>query len=577
MTKHDQLVENLAKHLQKQLEGQRGETQTPSPPGETASDASVSIIRTHISSVILAGEYAYKIKRAVKFAFLDFSTLDKRQAQCLRELAVNQRAAPQIYLDVLPITGSTASPALNGSTGPVIEWAVKMRRFETGMLLSELARDGQLSSPQIEDLARYLARFHLTSPIISVNDLTQGDRRPAHKTTQQWLLESLNEIEACLQPETPSGTRGSAYDTKILIEQIDALRTETSKAWDETLALRTARQAQGWVRECHGDLHLNNITLSHGQPVIFDAIEFNDDLRQIDLVNELAFPFMDLLAHGLSDLAWTLTNEYEQVIGDYRGLALLKYYTRYRAIVRAKVALLTQKVDDRDHGAQTYAFQRYWEIALNPPFGTRPAPLILVAGLSGSGKSTVARMLSRQIGAVWLRADFERKRLFPETDSERRYSPEATDLTYKQLEQHAHELLNAGLSVVIDATFLDKKQVARFEALSLTASNKRRPHALGNLILIVCESDRSVMQDRITQRRQTGIDPSEASVEVLQHQVSQIRSGGEPWPATALRIVNNGSLQALQSTVTRLVSGLNDKRLAGTDQAHFSVDNPQRT
>lgn len=577
-TEHDRFVEKLASHLKESLVADT-----------TAStyEPVVSIIRTHISSVILAGNNAYKVKRPIKFPFLDFSSVDKRHAQCLRELNVNRRTAPEIYKNVIPITGSIEHPELNG-TGAVIDWTVKMRRFEAGMLFSELAHKHALTLEHVSDLAQCIARFHLQQMPI------EADYIAGQKPTQGWLLESLDEIEQFVKqhsipPQVQASKRQNHHEvtvdqSKTLISQIDQLRTLASASWRSSEALRTQRIKDGWIRECHGDLHLKNITLIDDRAVMFDAIEFDDELRMIDVINEVAFTFMDLHAHGLPELSWQFLNEYQQQVGDYTGLKLLSYFTRYRAIIRAKVTLLSaerqsdqpqEPIDSNDshdspyqghsdphssHPWESDGFKPYWSLALNPPMGLSPPHLFLVAGLSGSGKSTVASILSRKAGAVWLRADSERKRLFADAGTEVRYSSDASNKTYAQLSAQAKDLLGNGFNVVVDATFLEKKYIEPFERLCEEHQHPKQDDIMASsgstveMTFIVCQANPEVMAQRINDRQREGKDPSEATTDILDKQQKRFASAEPPWPQDAVVIVNDSTLVALEKKVLRVLN-----------------------
>lgn len=532
-TRHDKLVANLSRYLSHQ-----------------AGINDVKILHTHISSVILAGHHAYKIKRDIKLASIDFSRLEQRHEFCLKELQINRRTASDVYLDVIAIRGTIDQPRFDG-TGPILDWAVKMRRFASGQLFSELALSGRLSFDHLDKFALHIASFHLHLPAADC---------PV-KQTHDWLTESLDEIRQWMRQPSASQTPESfpAELRNQIIQDADLLSSRMTVQWDRSAQWRRQRQLEGWVRECHGDLHLANITCIADQVLAFDAIEFDQRLRHIDLVNEIAFVFMDLHAHGLPEHAWHLLNAYEQAVGDYGGLCGLDYYTRYRAVIRAKVALLS--------GSEPDKFLRYWRIACGPSLGKgvddhldgnegNPPNLVLIAGLSGSGKSTVAQMLSRMMRAVWLRSDTERRRLYPDTDQAQRYSQQASERTYARLARISEDLLAAGLNVVVDATFLKTSHIAAFERIV----NKQR--GLGQKCgfhAIVCESDPALQAKRILQRNRLGNDTSEATPQVLARQSMKLKQSPPDWPVKPAVIENNSTLEELEDKIRQMASNLSQQ------------------
>jgi hypothetical protein len=290
---------------------------------------------------------------------------------------------------------------------------------------------------------------------------------------------------------------------------------------DNRRSLIEQRLAGGFVRDCHGDLHLGNLALIDGQVTPFDCIEFNPELRCIDTTSEIAFVAMDLQARGYSSGAWQFLNRYLANTGDYSGIGLLRYYIVYRALVRAKVeALSLQRLaNNKEYDNQLHQqVYRYLDLARAWSDNTRPA-LILMHGLSASGKSTLARQLAETIGAVQIRSDVERKRLYdfkPEDDSNSAvgksiYTPQATRQTYDCLEGHARKIIQAGFTVIVDATFLKQGYRDQFRQVALAC---RVPQ-----VLISCVAPENVLRDRIRKRSEARNDPSEANLEVLQHQL----------------------------------------------------------
>jgi len=460
----------------------------------------VDRLDTHISTVLLAGTHAYKIKKPVNLGFLDFTSRELRLHYCKEELRINRRTAPQIYLDVVPIVGSRTAPRIGagGATQPdALEHAVRMRRFDNALILDRLAQGHRLTAAHIDRLAAAVADFH-----------RKAERAPANfgtpKAVARWAAENFTAMR---------GRVHSAADRA----RIDTL-AEWSAAEQRAQAARIAARIDGgFVRECHGDLHLGNIVLLDGEPVPFDAIEFNAELRLIDVVSDIAFTFMDLLDHGVPHLAWRFVSAYLERTGDYEGLALLRFYSVYRALVRAKVALihiqqpqLPQQVRLREHTS----FEHYLALAERLRQPGEPL-LIVMTGLSGAGKSTVAQALAEHIGGVRIRSDVERKRLYglaPEARSDGSiYTAEATTHTYARMADAARAVTTAGAPAIVDAAFLRRAERQQFRALAGALGVR---HAL-----VVCEAPLDVLRTRVAARAALGADPSEAGVDVLQRQI----------------------------------------------------------
>ena len=482
-------------------------------------------IDTHISTVWLAGDHAYKLKKPVKLPFLDFSTRELRRAFLAEELRLNQRTAPDLYLDLLPVTGSVTEPVLGGSGEP-IDWVLRMRRFPAGALLSERAERGELQPAQIDALAEHVAAFHCRLPPLP----------PAAaplKGVTAWTRECLDEIES--NPLCPA-----ALDRR----RVGALRERLLALLAAQAAWRERRLRDGFLREGHGDLHLGNLVLWHGGVVAFDAIEFDPALRCIDLMNDAAFAFMDLLACGRSDLAWRFINGYVERSGDFDGLTGLRAFSAYRALVRAKVALLSGRPQDG---------LRYGALAESLAAVPAPPRLLLVMGLSGSGKTTLAGLAAERIGAIRLRSDVERKRLHglgpterpaPELDL---YGAEATRRTYARLGELAEGLLAAGHSVVVDAALL--RQAER-EALRALARRRQVPFRL-----LECVADPGLMARRLQARSAAGSDASDAGVEVMLRQREFAEALPVAWASEQRVIRNEAGLDELRAALDAALAG----------------------
>ena len=461
-----------------------------------------SVIETHISWVILTGLFAYKIKKPVNLGFADFSTLDKRRYFCFEELRLNRRFAPDIYLSVVPIRGSHRQPDL-GKVGEVIEYAVKMREFSQQNLLNNYVSEQQLKPAHIESLADVVVALHRIAPAAK-----SGSLFGSVGTVTEWTRENFEQIEA----EIPRG---------LLPEYFESLKKWCLWSSDKRLSNMVKRQAKGFVRECHGDLHLGNIAFIDGQITPFDCIEFNPSLRWIDTTSEIAFVSMDLCAHDCPEFAWQFINRYLQSGGDYAAIALLRYYFVYRAMVRAKVEALrvTQKNFVTSHQNQSYhAARHYMDLAQHWSTNQRPA-VIIMHGLSASGKSTLASELSRILGAIQIRSDVERKRIFgldPEQNSgstpgQNIYTQDATNRTYDHLQDLAKEIILSDFTVIIDASFLKLMHREQFRQF---ASKHGVP-----FLMLHCDASKDALRDRIVQRMESQHDPSEANLSVLQHQL----------------------------------------------------------
>ncbi len=463
-----------------------------------------NVIETHISWVLLIGQHAYKIKKPVNFGFLDFSTLEKRRFCCDEELRLNKRLATELYLEVIPITGTPDHPQLGGAGNP-IEYAVKMIRFPVGQLLSDCAKRGQLSANQIDQLADIVAGFHESIDRTGENS-PYGDSA----NIKHWFDENFDHIRPLLVNDSQK-------------QQLQNIQHWGDSEWNNLTDVMQQRKRQGYVRECHGDLHLGNMTLINGKVTLFDCIEFNPLLRWIDVISEAAFLFIDLLHFGYERHAYRFLNRYLQHTGDYQGLALLRYYLVYRALVRAKVALLRMA---QQPGNDAVVEQARCEYAIFADLAERftqhrQTVLIITHGYSGSGKSTFAAQLAEQLGAFQIRSDIERKRLFgydanAQTGSsidDGLYTQQASVKTYRHLKELAQTVLDVGFPVIIDAVFLKTGQRDLFRQL---AEDCGVPFH----IIDFQASDQELCR-RIQQRQD---DASEATVAVLHQQLQSAQS-----------------------------------------------------
>jgi len=462
----------------------------------------VDLVETHISWILLAGEYAYKIKKPVDLGFLDFSTLEKRRHFCDEELRLNRRLAPELYLGLVTITGSADNPKLEGPGQP-FEYAVHMRRFDRVQQLDRLLERNELLPRHIDDLAATLAAFHQRIAVAGA-DSPYGS--PGH--VWQPVAENFAQIIERMEGEVPDWLAG-----------LRRWSEETFAGLRERIA---ERRRNGFVRECHGDAHLANVVLWEGKPVLFDCLEFNPSLRWIDIINEIAFTAMDLADRGRRDLGWRLLNAWLEHTGDYAGVALLRFYLSYRALVRAKVAIIRLHQPGLPAGERESTrrdFDDYRDRALACTRSRRPV-LILTHGLSGSGKTTVSQQVIEALAAIRVRSDIERKRLHGLAATARSgsgiaggiYTREASDRTYDQLARFAGKLLDAGETVIVDAAFLERARRQRFRALA----GERR----ASFLILDLAAGETLLRARLAGRAREGRDVSDADEAVLAHQLA---------------------------------------------------------
>jgi uncharacterized protein len=483
-------------------------------------------VETHISTVWLTPDAAYKAKKPVRLVFLDFTTLAAREHFCHEELRLNARTAPSLYRDVLPVTMGPDGPVLDGP-GPVVDWVVRMQRFPDDALLRVLALHGRLTGQHIDRAAASIAAFHTALPPLPPSAALPKDLRA-------WATENVAEILE-LASRQGSVTPGA----------MRALGAELDAQFAALAPWFAQRAAAGWLRECHGDLHLGNLIAWQDDVVAFDAIDFDASLRIIDPVADAAFLFMDLLAVVGSEAAWRFVSGWAEALGDVDGLRALRPVAAYRALVRAKVALL------QDDAA---GFARYWSVAAGLVAPAPPARLVLTTGLSGSGKSTLAGALAEAMGALRLRSDVERKRLFGLASTARPadraavYGAEATQRTYARLEAMARTLLSAGHRVVVDAAALRQAERQRFASLAAA-------HGLP-FALVECEVAPGELESRLVARASRGDDPSDADTAVLQRQRLVAEPVPHDWAAIHHLVHNDGDEAALQQAARRVATHL---------------------
>ncbi|SFP95843.1 hypothetical protein SAMN05216419_103824 [Nitrosomonas cryotolerans] len=462
------------------------------------------VIETHISWVLLTGQYAYKIKKPVNFGFLDFSSLKKRHFYCKEEVRLNQRLAPRLYLEVVAIYGSAEQPNLDGQ-GSAIEYAVKMLQFPQSVQLDRFLAKQTLPHHIINKLAKIVADFHL-----SIESAPDNSELGSLEHIQQLVIENFQHIHLCSHAVTASS---------ILMK----LEQWSRQQLDELTEIFQQRRSQGFIRECHGDMHLKNIALWNDDIIIFDCIEFNKSFFWIDVMNDIAFLAMDFEARQHDILTTRFLNRYLEITRDYSGVQLLRFYKVYRALVRAKVAAL--RANQKPAGTQKQSkisqdFLSYLKLAeryINPI-----TPCLLINhGLSGSGKSFVSHMLLEKYPAIRIRSDVERKQLFNTPTNQGQthsnipeqgiYTFAATRKTYAQLTKIARDLLMAGYSVIVDAANLKQQQR---QLLIELADLLRIPY-----LIIDYQASVKTLHQRIKDRIQHADDVSDATSAVLEYQI----------------------------------------------------------
>jgi uncharacterized protein len=465
-------------------------------------DSSVVVHETHISQVFLVGDFAYKIKKPIKNSFLDYSTLQKRQHFCHEELRLDRRYAGDMYLGVVPITRSNDQVCVEGD-GEAIEYAVKMRRFPAGALLSERLERGLLTSGEVAGLADTIANFHSQAP--------KSDAAQPFGTPSMVLKHALDNFRELVDPELTDSLATlhviEAWTKQYLVDHENDFRQ---------------RVVNGFIRECHGDLHLANIVHWGDRLVPFDGIEFNEAFRWIDVLNDAAFLAMDLAARGHLDLSRSFINGYLDQAGDHVSLAVLRWYLVYRALVRAKVAINRTRQAECPPAEQAAAIadcKNHIDLAYR--FTLREEPRLWIThGLSGSGKTTVSELVVQRHGAIRLRSDIERKRHYgvslTERPSEelmkRLYSESADHATYNRLRHLASGILAAGYPVIIDATFLRRLDRDSFYELA-------KAHG-ADFAILDCHSTESTLRQRVADRAAKAHDASDADVRVLDLQLA---------------------------------------------------------
>lgn len=493
----------------------------------THGGAPVERIDTHISIVFLAGRRAWKLKRAVRYDYIDASTVEIRKALCEREVRLNRRTAPSLYLRAVPVTRERdGSLALDGPGTP-IEWVVEMCRFDQQLLLDRLAERGSLDLDTTARLAAAVAALHRVA---------EPRRDHGGAAGMAWVIDG-----------NAAGFR--EFGANVLdVEAAAAVIQESRAVLDRQATLLDERRASGLVRHCHGDLHLRNVVIHDGEPIIFDCVEFNDEIACVDVLYDLAFLLMDLWRRRLPVHANVVWNEYLTEMSDLDGVPLMPLFLSCRAAIRAKTSATALRVQTGPARVQELAAAAREYLAMAGRLLRPPAPCVVaIGGLSGSGKSTLARAIAPSIGpvpgAVILRSDVVRKRLCgvpmlarlgPEG-----YTTEVTDRVYTTLRERAARIAQHGHAVVVDAVF---QRPAEREAIE--AAVRRLGVRFMGLWL---DAPVEVLRERIRHRRH---DVSDADAAVLELQLTR-----DPGTISWHRLDATGPIRSLADDVLRPLQG----------------------
>jgi hypothetical protein len=455
----------------------------------------VTRYETHGSIVFLAGRRAYKLKRAVRFPYMDYSTRALRHQMCLRELAVNRRTAPELYLDVLPIVRDEHGAlqfGTNAEDRSAMDWVVVMRRFDQENLLEKVAETGGLTREMTAQLAQSIAEFHHAAEI----------------TPEFGGAARVREIIA----ENAAIFR--AADGPFRSAMIDRYERESLGLLGKLAPVLDKRQRDGHVRRCHGDLHLNNIVMLANRPVLFDAIEFNDAFACIDVLYDLAFLLMDLDRHGARDHANTILNRYLEIANEHDGLAALPLFLSCLAAIRAHTAVAKAKAVGCSNSEDSQMANALLDAAVSYLDPVRPR-LVAIGGVSGTGKSTVARRLAPLLGvtpgAIVIRSDVLRKQLLGVAQTVRlpssAYAPEVTQNVYARMAELASAVLASGYSVIADAVHGNLMEQTAIEEVARIAGVRFDG--------IWLDAPAEILESRIRLRQG---DASDATVDVLRAQ-----------------------------------------------------------
>lgn len=473
----------------------------------------ITTIETHISIVFLTGEFAYKLKKPVNFGFLDFSSIEKRKHFCQLEVSLNRRTAPHLYLDVLPVYQYNGQLTLNKRSAldpqaqNPVDYLIKMQQFDPNKVLGRYLIDQHLNQTQVNLLITNLTQLHDQAQV--------ADSKTIYGTPQSVLQPMLDNFAPLMQSFTHP-------EARYRLQQLIDWTKFTHKQLHEQLI---ARKQNGYIRACHGDLHLDNITLINEQPMLFDGIEFNEQFRWIDTLSDLAFFAIDCDYRQQIALRRQVINGYFNHTGDYASMTLFNFYQVYRAMVRAKITLLRHHQLPATHPDHAESWQRcldYFTQAQNYAYGNHQPQIVLMQGVSGSGKSYYAKQMLNHMDAIILSSDIERKRLFNFAPNQRPteiqrnalYSPSMSAKTYETLLQQSRQLLQSGYSVIVDATFLKQTHRLPFQQL---ANQLKCGYKVASI-----QFNYDLVQQNLQQREQDFANPSDATLDIMHLQTKQL-------------------------------------------------------
>jgi len=465
----------------------------------------IRLIETHISWVFLTGEYAYKLKKPVDFGFLDFSTLEKRRYFCGEEVRCNSVFAPDLYLGVVGIGLDDERRYRVDSSVEVAEYAVKMRQFDDEKQLDRLLDRGTLTARMLRKFAADLAIIYHTLPLLS--DSARIGRAERILAPVVANFDALDRLPPC-RPYT---------------EILARIRQWSMRMYTRLCDLLNERAREGEIRERHGDLHLSNLIQTDAGILAFDCIEFAPELRKIDAINDIGFLFMDCAVRGRDDLAYSFVDSYLESTGDYAGACLLRFYAVYRSMVRAKVTALRLGQASDDENLRRLGQHIKWAGETIDAAGGR---VVLMCGLSGSGKSWLAERLAPSLPGIRIRSDIVRRQLagLARTESSGSnlesgiYARDMGDAVYARLLALTRDLIDLGESVIVDATFLSRADRAAFQSMA--------NHAGRDCVIVHCEAPRDRLAQRVVDRLASQADPSEATLEVLDRQLDVFEPPG---------------------------------------------------
>ncbi len=460
----------------------------------------IQVIQTHVSWVLLTGALAYKIKRPVRYDFIDLRSPERRAHFCREELRLNRRFAPELYVAVCVIREQNGLASLEGE-GRVIEHAVCMRQFPREEELDRLLQSARIEPDALGEFGRSLARVHASLPRVA--------REHEYGTAEGVREQVMENFRQCLDATGRVG----------LTENVRALRALLSASLSELAALMGTRRAEGFVRECHGDLHRRNIVRRDGRLLAFDCMEFEPAFRWIDVADEVGFLCADLQARGFPLHEHAFLGGYLEASGDFEALRLIRLYKAHRALIRAKVSALSVDAEESVTELERAADEcRAYITGAGSALARQLPRLILMSGLSGSGKTWLATRLAPELGAIHVRSDVERKRQAGIAASERSgsppeqglYEPSKTAHVYETLREAAGHALAGGYTVIVDATFNRRAERDRYRAFAIQ---------LGVPMFVVhCQAAEAVLRRRIEERAARAADASDADLQVLQWQ-----------------------------------------------------------